>query len=156
MGNQLVSDNGTQFTSGAFHEFAEDYKFRQTFTSPHYPQSNWEAESAVKISKRILRQDDIFKLLLSYRNTPIEATGKSPAELMIGRKLRTTIPMIPEMLDPEWMDRDDVFLRDQRYKERYKCSYDQQFNAQPLPELSQEIQSESKQTRTNNGLLKEP
>lgn len=114
----MVSDNGTQFTLGAFHEFTEDYKFRQTFTSPHYPQSNGEAESAVKISKRILRQDDIFKALLSYRNTPIEATGKSPAELMMGRKLRTTIPMIPEMLDPEWMDRDDVFLRDQRYKER--------------------------------------
>lgn len=39
------------------------------------------------------------------------------------------------MLDPEWMDRDDVFFRDQRYKERYKCSYDQYYNAQPLPIL---------------------
>lgn len=54
---------------------------------------------------------------------------------MMGRKLRTTILVIPEMLDPEWMDRDDVFLRDQRYKERYKCGYDQHYNTQPLPEL---------------------
>lgn len=54
---------------------------------------------------------------------------------MMGRKLRTIIPMIPEMLDPEWMDRDDVFLRDQQYKEWYKCSYDQHYNAQPLPKL---------------------
>lgn len=132
---ELVSDNGTQFTSEAFHEFALNYKFRQTFTSPHYPQSNGEAESAVKIAKRILRQDDIFKALLSYRNTPIEATGQSPAELMMGRKLRTTVPTLPERLDPEWMDHDDVYLRDQRYKERYKSGYDRRHNVRPLAEL---------------------
>lgn len=132
---ELVSDNGTQFTSETFHEFAVNYKFCQTFTSPHYPQSNGEAESAVKIAKRILRQDDIFKALLSYRNTPIEATGKSPAELMMGRKLRTTVPTLPEWLEPEWMDRDEVFLRDLRYKERYKSGYDQHHNVRPLAEL---------------------
>jgi transposase InsO family protein len=87
---EMVSDNGTQFTSEAFQDFATDYKFRQTFSSSHYPQSNGEVEIAVKIVKGILRQEDIFKALLSYRNTQIEATGQSPAELMMGQKLRTT------------------------------------------------------------------
>ena len=76
---ELVSDNGKQFTSEAFHVFAAVYKFRQTFTSPDYPQFNGEAESAVKIAKRTLRQDDIFKGLLSYRHTLIEETGQSPS-----------------------------------------------------------------------------
>ena len=57
---EIVSDNGTQFTSESFHTFAGKYSFRQTFSSPHFPQSNGEAESAVKIAKRILQQDDIF------------------------------------------------------------------------------------------------
>lgn len=41
----------------------------------HYPESNGAAVSAVKIAKRILRQDDIFPALISYRTTPIEAIG---------------------------------------------------------------------------------
>lgn len=72
---ELVWDNGTQVTSEAFHVFDADYNLRQSFTRPHYPQSNREAESSVENAKRILRQDNIFKGLLSYRNTPVEATG---------------------------------------------------------------------------------
>ena len=52
---ELVSDNGPQFTSETFHLFADKYGFRQTYSSPHFPQSNGEAESAVKIAKKILR-----------------------------------------------------------------------------------------------------
>ena len=31
----------------------------------------------------------------------------------MGRKLRTLVPTLPEKLKPEWMDHDNVFLRDQ-------------------------------------------
>jgi transposase InsO family protein len=56
----LVTDNGTQFTSQSFESLAHDYNFRQTFSSPHYPQANGEAERAVKIAKLILRQETTF------------------------------------------------------------------------------------------------
>ena len=71
---EFVSDNGRKFTSHEFKTFAEKYGFQQTFSSPHFPQSNGEAQSAVKVAKNILRQDDIFAVLMSYRATPITAT----------------------------------------------------------------------------------
>ena len=62
---EFVSDNGRQCTSHEFKTFAEKYGFQQTFSSPCFPQSNGEAERAVKVAKDILRQDDIFAALMS-------------------------------------------------------------------------------------------
>ncbi|XP_052817965.1 uncharacterized protein K02A2.6-like [Mya arenaria] len=133
---ELVSDNGTQFTSTAFKNFAQEYKFKQTFSSPCFPQANGEAESAVKIAKRILRQSDIFAALMEYRATEIEATGLSPAEMMMGRKIRTLLPALPEKLTPDWIERDGMRLRDARYKERTRINHDfAASQSKPLPEL---------------------
>lgn len=101
---QLVSDNGTQFTACEFREFAENYDFEQIFTSPHYPQANGEAESAVKIAKRILVQGDVFLALMAYRSTPVASMGVSPSQLMMGRQLRTTLPTMSSNLEPKWPD----------------------------------------------------
>uniref|UniRef100_A0A2N9ED03 Integrase catalytic domain-containing protein n=1 Tax=Fagus sylvatica TaxID=28930 RepID=A0A2N9ED03_FAGSY len=44
----LVSDNGSQFTSGPFREFCEQYGIRNHFSTPAYPQANGQAESSNK------------------------------------------------------------------------------------------------------------
>jgi hypothetical protein len=48
----------------------------------------------------------------------------SPAEMMMGRKIRTLVPALPETLDPAWPDSDDIRLRDASYKDRAKNYYD--------------------------------
>ena len=82
---EIVFDNGTQFTSADFQDFAVQYNFVCSFTSPHFPQANGQAESGVKIAKRIGSQEDPLLGLMAYRSTPASTTGVSPAQLMMGR-----------------------------------------------------------------------
>ena len=100
MPETFVSDNGPQFSSSTFTQFALDYGFHHQTSSPNYPQSNGEAERTVQTIKSILNKTkDPYLGLLSYRATPL-ANGYSPAELLMGKKLCSTLPMIQEMYKP--------------------------------------------------------
>ena len=48
----IMSDNGPQYSCEAFSEFAREYQFQHVTSSPLYPQSNGEAERAVKNYQR--------------------------------------------------------------------------------------------------------
>ena len=87
-----ISDNDPPFLAAAFESFSNQYGFTHVTSSPYLPQANGEAEIAVKIAKRILKQEDPFMALKVYRATPISATAVSPSQLMMGRRLRTTVP----------------------------------------------------------------
>ena len=45
------------------------------------------------------KSDDPYLAILAYRSTPLE-NGYSPAELLMGRKLRTTIPITLQTMKP--------------------------------------------------------
>lgn len=83
--NKLITHNGPQFSGSAIAQFSQEYDFRHTTTSPHYAQSNGEDVRAVQTAKQILKQTDPFLALMSYRPTPLQATGVSPSQLMLGR-----------------------------------------------------------------------
>uniref|UniRef100_A0A8C5EM65 Integrase catalytic domain-containing protein n=1 Tax=Gouania willdenowi TaxID=441366 RepID=A0A8C5EM65_GOUWI len=93
---QIVhSDNGPCYSCKEFKDFAEEYNFRHMTSSPLFPQSNGKAEKGVHIVKQILKKaqdsgSDPYLALLSYRALPLEH-GKSPAELLMGRRLCTTL-----------------------------------------------------------------
>ena len=96
----LRSDNGPQYSADLFSQFADEYGFVHNPSSPKYPQSNGEAERAVQTIKTLLtKNNDPYLALLAYRSTPLE-NGYSPAELLMGRKIRTTVPMAPSQLIP--------------------------------------------------------
>ena len=94
---EVFSDNGPQYSSM---EFAKEYKFVHTTSSPKFPQSNGEAERAVRTIKTLLQKaDDPYAALLAYRSTPV-CCGYSPAELLMNRQLRSTVPIAPTQLQP--------------------------------------------------------
>ena len=96
----VMSDNGPQYAAAAFDQFAHQYGFTHVTSSPKYPQSNGAVERAVKTVKDLLdKNEDPYLALLAYRSTPLE-NGYSPVELLMGRKLRTTIPIVTKQLLP--------------------------------------------------------
>ena len=104
-GNPLVfrSDNGPCYSSQEFKFFMQNWLVEHRTSSPHYPQSNGLAESMVKVSKNLiekaLRQDLPWnRLLLDYRCTPISSEIPSPAEILFGRKFRSSISILPSQV----------------------------------------------------------
>ena len=101
---QLVSDNGTAFTCHEFQSFMKQCGIQHIRTSPYHPSSNGLAERAVQTFKSALKKLEgnvssrLIQFLARYRVTPHSTTEASPAELLMGRKLRTTLDLIhPDM-----------------------------------------------------------
>jgi hypothetical protein len=132
----VMSDNGPQYISEEFQEFAKDYDFSHVTSSPRYPQSNGAAEKAVQTLKDLLKSnDDPHRALLSYRSTPLE-NGYSPAELLFNRRIRSTVPTLPSNLEPRLPDRDVLRTKEESQKQRQKRNYDSRHRAVERESLS--------------------
>ena len=97
------SDNGPCYSSQEFRFFMQNWLIEHRTSSPHYPQSNGLAGSMVKVSKNLIekaiRQDLPWnQLLLDYRCTPISSEIPSPAEILFGRKLQSSISILPSQV----------------------------------------------------------
>ena len=131
----VMSDNGPQYAASIFKQFASEYRFTHDTSSPRYPQANGAAERAVKTVKQLLeKNDDPYIALLAYRSTPIE-NGYSPAELLIGRKLRTTIPVIPRQLIPTLPKTRMLREKEKKLRHKQKTNFDSRHEARELVPL---------------------
>ena len=100
----VISDNGPQYDSADFAKFAKDWHFQHITSSPHNPQSNGKAESAVKICENIMKKAalgkfDPYLALLDYHNTPT-GIGSSPAQRLFSRRTCNLLPLTPRLLEP--------------------------------------------------------
>ena len=101
---QVRSDNGPQFDSVEFSHFAKEWGFKHTTSSPRFPQSNGEVERGVRTVKNLItKEKDPAKGLLAYRSTPL-ACKFSPAQLLMGRQIRNSVPTFHTQLNPQWPD----------------------------------------------------
>ena len=98
----LVTDNGKQFDSSEFRLFAKEWAFQHVTSSPHYPQSG-QSE---------------FRALLDWRNTPSEGFDSSPAQRMMGRRCKTTLPCHRSLLQPKYDINNDVSALRQRKQQQ--------------------------------------
>ena len=91
----ILSDNGRQYCSEEFKEFSLQWSFVHKTASPYYPKGNAHAERAIGVIKEVYTKcgDDFLLGLLVHRATPLLSSNKSPAELFLGRKIATNIPL---------------------------------------------------------------
>ena len=132
---QLRSDNGPQFNSAEFAQFAKEWGFHHNTTSPKFPQANGEVVRAVKTVKSILKKEkDPAKALLTYRSTPLTC-GFSPAELLMGRRLRISIPTFHTNLTSKWPDMEKLKAREADIKAKQVENFNQRHLSHPLSPL---------------------
>ncbi|CAC5395338.1 unnamed protein product [Mytilus coruscus] len=137
--DELVSDNGPQFSSLEFKRFATEYGFKHTTSSPHYAQSNGQAERSVQtIKKLIMKSKDPHKALLDYRNTPLDI-DLSPAQLFLNRRLKTSLPTSLPLLMPQNINNREIIKKLEIRQRKAKTNYDKHCG----PELKQLKQGDS-------------
>lgn len=97
---QVVSDNGRQFVSDNFRQFLHDNGIRHITVPVYHPSSNGLAERFVQNLKKVLKCNydnpdlAIANFLLAYRNSPHGTTGETPAQLLLGRSLRSRLDLV--------------------------------------------------------------
>ena len=97
---QIVTDNGSGFTSAEFDSFCKQNGIKHILTSPYHPSSNGLAERAVQTFKSaVVRMEGpmdvrLSRFLFRYRVTPQSTTGLSPSQLLMGRRLRTRFDLL--------------------------------------------------------------
>ena len=135
---EIVSDNGLQYASQQMSEFAKSYGFKHTTSSPYYPQGNGQIERTVKTVKSLLIHGDKDPQLslMSYRATPLTWCGISPAELLMGRKIRTCVPVIDKLLKPDWPYLSKFRNKEEAFKRKQKKEYDRRHRTRPLTPIA--------------------
>ena len=148
---KVISDNGPQYSSQDFKNFANTWDFKHTTTSPHYPQSNGLAEKTVQTAKIILdkaraEKKDPYLSLLEYRNTPVDGF-KSPAQLLNSRRLRSILPTTAAQLQPQVISPTAARRRREHMQHQQRRYYNR--SARPLSTLQA---GDNIRYRQDNGL----
>ena len=104
----------------------------RTTSSPRYPASNGEAERAVCTVKEMLKKcDDLYLAILIYRSTSLH-NGFSPPELLMGQKLRTTLPILSRQLEPSTPDYSQIIQKESEFQEKQKQNFDSCYHTSEL------------------------
>ena len=102
-------------------EFVHKNGIKHTVSALYHPATNGMAERAVKTFKEGVKklkkgtmQTKIDQFLFGYRITLQSTTGTSPAEMLMGRKLRSVL----DLMKP------DLLQRVEKDQERQKAAHD--------------------------------
>ena len=153
------SDQGPQFTSKMFQEFAKEWGFQHITSSPTYPQSNGKAEATVKSMKKLIQaswtgnrldEGKLARALLQYRNTLACRDGLSPAQKLFGQPIQDLLPAHRRAFAPQWQkSAEEAERRALSHTNKIEQYYNQ--HAQELPEIRIGSKVAPKITQLNGG-----
>ena len=126
---QIVSDNGPQFTSSDLGEFLRLNGVRYIRCAPYHPSSNGAAERLVRTFKEAMKagvndglspHHRLQNFLLTYRTTPHSSTNSTPCSLFLGRSMRTRLDLLRPDLGHTTLNKqaEQKQQHDQHVKER--------------------------------------
>ena len=114
------SDNATCFTSNEFKEFCTRYKIQNQTSSAYHHESNGLCEAAVKAMKGLIKKTrnwrEFEEALIEFRVT-VRADGFSPADLFKGRVMKTQLPILHAMHEPNALRQQEGGKKRQEKKE---------------------------------------
>ena len=129
----VQSDNGPQYSSQEFAQFASSYEFKHVTSSPRFLQSNGQVERTVQTVKRLLkRSNDPYLALPSYCATPLPWYDLSSAQLSMGRRMRTPIPQTNKLLVLCWAYLKTFREKNEQFKQTQKRNFDKRHWAREL------------------------
>ena len=74
--DEILSDNGPQFSSDQFRKFSQEYDFKYTITSPYYPQANSKHHVLEEGGVGSVCQEKVcYNFLISFAHARKNATG---------------------------------------------------------------------------------
>ena len=98
----VITDNAPNFKSVELRKFFKANGIIHDTVAIYHPSSNGQIERSVQMLKQALRKmkgdigTNLTRFLFKYRITPQATTGVSPAELLMGRKLKTHFDLLRE------------------------------------------------------------
>ena len=107
---QIVSDNGTQFLSREFQDLMKEFGIQHRRTPVYHPQANGLVERFNRTLGGFLQtaarlggntNERIQTMITTYNATPQATTGKSPAELLHGKRMRTKLDVVGKTAEEE-------------------------------------------------------
>ena len=87
------------------------------------------------IKNLLKKSDNLHTSLLSYQATLLSWCDLSPAELSIGRRLRTSVPQTDKMLIPQWFYPKTFRELDRNQKVKQKENFYLRHRAKGLPAI---------------------
>ena len=95
--DKIIPDNGTAFVFDEIKNFFKENGISYNMRAPYHPASNSQAERMVQHTKTVLSQLEgeltlrLARFLFRQHTTPHAVTRKTPAEILMGRRLRTAM-----------------------------------------------------------------
>ena len=94
---EIATDGGPQMSSTLFQQSLKAWEVPHRLSSSYLPHSNSRAEIAAKSGKMLLRDnvgpggnldnDRFMRAVIQCRNTPIQDSRRSPAQMVFGRQM---------------------------------------------------------------------